>query len=777
MKSLQTKIFLFFVLLLIFVQSIALWTIIKGNNAQEQQEISNRLATAKTIFTEQFNSRGDYLAAFAETVSKDYGIRDIFEEDTRSLLVALNNHRKRINADLVMTISAEREITAQLQVNHTNNKSKVQKGPEIGQTFQHIKWLESQQQAQLYILNDALYQFSLSPVNVGSKTIGWIAFGFEINEQLAKHFLNITQLEVDFILKHDSTWQLIASSNVGTNVTFAQDIVNGQTPDQYISIGHLMTDFDDREFGIAMYNLRADIVEVLQEQSWQLIILAFVTLLLSLASAYMIAASITKPIKLLVQQAKTIASGDYQQPIKLKDQSELGQLANEFNVMQQAVLTREQEITHRANHDALTELPNRNILIKDLDELINLKASVQLFHLNLSRLKDVNETLGHDVGDWLIQQAAKRLTTLNQFTLLCHLGGDEFILLFKKKDKHSINSLVESIHKSLEEHCDYGGINLQLQVRIGISSFPEHSNVSKTLLQMADTALQSARQNNSPFLCYDKSLDVNSVERLNLINDLKHAISDNQLELHYQPKLDLKTDIVTHAEALVRWYHPTLGMIPPDNFIHIAEQTGQINQLTRWVVSTAFKQSATWRESGIDINVAVNISAENLKEDDFFDFIHQAIETHNVPSNKVTLEVTESAVVDDPESAIKLLQRFKDAGIKISIDDYGTGYSSLAQLKQLPVHELKIDKSFVQHLHEDEDDRIIVKSTIELAHNMGLSVVAEGIEDDFALRWLTEHQCELAQGYFISRPKPTADFTTWVEKRVASVNKEQTIQG
>ncbi len=774
MKSLQTRIFLFFVLLLLFVQSIALWTLFEGNNAQEQQEINNRLNTAKTIFTEQFNSRRDYLAAFAETAAKDYGIKDVFEGDTRSLLVALNNHRQRIDADLAMAISAKGDITAQLKIARINNlKNKVQKGSELGQAFKHPEWLESQEQAHLYMLDGTLYQLSLSPLTVGSTTIGWLAFGFEINQELANHFLDITQLQVDFILNENNNWLLVASSNPQADINFAKSIVDGNTPDQYIAIGDLISEFDNQEFGLAMYGLRADIVEVLQEQWWQFLVLTLITLLLSLASAYLIAASITKPIKRLVQQAKIIAEGDYQQKISLKDSSELGQLADEFNVMQQAVLVREQEITHRANHDPLTELPNRNILIKTLNELIEARTSFQLFHLNLSRLKDVNETLGHDVGDWLIQRTAERLAKLTQFTLLTHTGGDEFVLLFVKQEKHSINELVKSINTALEAHCDYGGINLQLQVRIGISSFPEHSNVDKTLLQMADTALQNAKKDNNNFQCYDKSLDVNSVERLNLINDLKHAISDDQLELHYQPKLDLQTNIVTHAEALVRWYHPTLGMVPPDNFIHIAEQTGQINKLTRWVVTTALKQSATWRNNNIDINVAVNISAENLKEPDFYEFIIESINANHVPVNKVTLEVTESAVVDNPESATKLLQRFKDAGIKISIDDYGTGYSSLAQLKQLPVHELKIDKSFVQHLHEDEDDRIIVRSTIELAHNMGLSVVSEGIEDDFALRWLAEQGCELGQGYFISRPKPTDDFTTWMKKQ----NKNTVEQG
>jgi diguanylate cyclase (GGDEF)-like protein len=773
MKSLQTKIFLFFVLLLLLVQSIALWTLFEGNNTQEQQEINNRLTTAKTIFTEEFYSRRDYLNAFAETAAKDYGIKDVFEDDIRSLFFALNNHRKRINADLAMAISVKGDITAQLQVSYLDNsENKVRKGLETGKKFKHIEWLESQEKSHLYMLDGILYQLSLSPLTVGSSTIGWLAFGFEINQELANHFLNITQLQVDFVLNQNGNWLLIASSNPEANIDFARNIIDGNTPKQYISIGELMTGFNDEKFGLAMYALRADIVEVLQEQWWQFLVLTFLTLLLSLTFAYFIAASITKPIKRLVEQAKVIARGEYQQKIELKDSSELGQLADEFNIMQQSILNREQEITHRANHDPLTELPNRNILIKTLNQLINAKISFQLFHLNLSRLKDVNETLGHDVGDWLIQRTADRLARLPQFTLLAHLGGDEFILLFEGQKKPSITKLVTAINKSLENHCDYGGINLKLQVRIGISSFPEHSNVDKTLLQMADTALQSARKNNTNYQFYDKSLNVNSVERLNLINDLKNAISDDQLELHYQPKLDLKTKIVTHAEALVRWKHPTLGMIPPDNFIHIAEQTGQINKLTRWVVTTAFKQSALWRADNININIAVNISAEDLKDPDFYTYICSAISENKIPENKVTLEVTESAVVEDPKSAIKLLQRFKDTGIKISIDDYGTGYSSLAQLKQLPVHELKIDRSFVQHLHEDKDDQIIVRSTIELAHNMGLSIVAEGIEDDFALRWLAKHGCELGQGYFISRPKPTNDFTSWMKKQDVCLSKQ-----
>jgi len=754
------------------VQAIAFWTLYSGNKNQETAEINNRLSTAKTIFTELFDRRLDYLAAFAETAAKDYGLKEVFNDDTRSLLVALNNHRKRIDADLAMAISAEGIITGQLQrYFQDDTRSKIKQGAERNTAFRFADWLESGQTAHLYIIDKAIYQLSLSPVTVGTKTLGWIAFGFQIDQRLAKEFMAITNLNTDFILKYDDMWRLIASSTEnaqsGQELTLAESVIQGVIPPQYIATHSLITEFDQQEFGVVMYGLRANFIALLQEQWWRFLILTALTLFVSLTSAYLIAASISKPIKRLVAQAKVIASGDYQQTVTLNDDNEIGQLADEFNQMQAAVLQREEAITHSGNHDPLTDLPNRNALNQTLKDFTEQQQSFVLLHLNLSRLKDVNDTLGHDVGDEVIKELARRLQALclsTNFKKLVHLGADEFVLL---ADHLEIDDTVAQIQAELEPTFDYQGISLQLQVRMGVAISPEHSSDAKTLVQMADTALHHTRDTSKLVQIYQPELDVNTVDRLNLINDLKQAIPAGELELHFQPKMCLKTRIVTHAEALVRWQHPNLGMIPPDDFIHIAEQTGQIKALTRWVFTTALAQSNIWKTLGLDLNVAVNISAENLKEADFHQFICQSLMTANVAPEKVTLEVTESSVVEDPESAIKLLSEFKSHGMKISIDDYGTGYSSLAQLKQLPVHELKIDKSFVQRLEHDADDQIIVRSTIELAHNMGLHVVAEGIEDEFSLNWLAEHDCELAQGYFISRPKPAAELTTWLLEQQA----------
>ena len=776
MKSLQNKIFLFFVLLLLSVQSIGIWTVISGKENQETQEINNRLNTAQTIFSELFNSRGSYLRVFSTTAAKDYGIKQVFNEDNRSLLVALNNHRKRIDADLVMTISDSGIINAQLVAQWTGDTKKIRRGSQTSSTFAYPDWLNNKQsQDRLYKLNDGLYQLSLSPIKIGAKTLGWVGFGFQIDRRLAEKYKGITGLETVFILRESTEWEMIASSTESAELSLAKDIVKGDIPQHYIAQSQLISSFDDSQFGVAMYGLREDLVEVLQGQWIKILFLIGITLVLSLTGAYLISASITKPIKLLVKQVKTVASGDYSQGIQLRDQNELGQLANEFNEMQQASLVRENTMQHRATHDPLTDLPNRNKLVNDLNGMSSSKGSFSVFHLNLSRLKDVNDTLGHNVGDMLIKEAATRLTNVEGFRAVYHMGADEFIMLSEQQNECNLTPLLNNVEQRLSVPFDHDCFCFQLQARIGIARYPEHSDKVNILLQMADTALHDTRKNRQPTQIYDPALDNNTLERLSLINDFKNAVVDNQLELHYQPKMDMKSGIITHMEALVRWQHPSLGMVPPDDFIPIAEQTGQINELTFWVLETAITQQTLWLEQGMDINIAVNISAESLRDPSFYDFVFSALAKAQVPPSKVTLEVTESAVVEDPESAIALLQRFKDSGIFLSIDDYGTGYSSLAQLKQLPVHELKIDKSFVQRLAEDLDDQIIVRSTIELAHNMGLTVVAEGIEDQFALDWLAENGCEKAQGYFISKPKSAEPLTAWLKQQKGYNQQRDTI--
>ncbi|MCT8987006.1 putative bifunctional diguanylate cyclase/phosphodiesterase [Shewanella phaeophyticola] len=442
---------------------------------------------------------------------------------------------------------------------------------------------------------------------------------------------------------------------------------------------------------------------------------------------------------------------------------ELQQLASEFTSMQQAIVAREQAIEHQAFHDPLTNLANRNQLHRICEPWIEAGSSMAVCLINIRRMTEVNVTLGHAVGDEVIKEVAKRLCHINPNALACRLSGDEFVLAFKEFEHSTFDSFLTMLQVHIGQNYCYKDISLHLQFTAGVS-FSQPGVDIVTLLRQADTALQHAKINKRDYQIYDANIDKNSIERFQLINELKEAIEQNQLVLYYQPKLNLVQQKITHVEALVRWIHPKRGIIPPDTFIPIAEKTMQMDALTRWVISEAITQYHRWQAKGVNMCIAVNISAENLKDEQFCHWVIDTLAHHSVPVSAFTLEITEDAVVSDPKLAVKQLTLLRNNGLTLSIDDYGTGYSSLAQLKQLPVDELKIDKSFVQKLLHTETDQIIVQSTLQLAHNLGLKVVAEGIEDKETLQWLTERHCEMGQGFYLSRPLPELQFNDWLSQ-------------
>ena len=481
----------------------------------------------------------------------------------------------------------------------------------------------------------------------------------------------------------------------------------------------------------------------------------------SLLLAFWISGSITRPITQLITQARFIAQGNYDSSVSVDSSIELQQLATEFTSMQQAILQREKAIAHQAYHDPLTNLGNRNELQRTIEPWLIAGSTMGLCLINIRRMTEINVTLGHAVGDEVIKEVAKRLCEVNPDALAYRLSGDEFVLAFKHCEHQSFDVLLKKLQNQIGQDYRYQDVMLHLQFTAGVSFYQPNVDIV-TLLRQADTALQHAKINKRDYQIYDANIDKNSIERFQLINELKVAIEQNQLVLYYQPKLNLAKKKITHVEALVRWNHPARGIIPPDTFIPIAEKTMQMDALTRWVITEAMDQYHRWQLLGINMCIAVNISAENLKDEQFCHWVINALAEHNVPVAAMTLEITEDAVVSDPELAVKQLTLLRKNGLTLSIDDYGTGYSSLAQLKQLPVDELKIDKSFVQKLLENEADQIIVQSTLQLAHNLGLKVVAEGIEDKATLEWLTKLNCEMGQGFYLSRPLPEQQFNDWL---------------
>lgn len=431
---------------------------------------------------------------------------------------------------------------------------------------------------------------------------------------------------------------------------------------------------------------------------------------------------------------------------------------------------RTEEIIQRiAFYDTPTGLPNRNKLYNHLLETIQADGGrgirMALLLMDLDRFREINDTLGHHRGDLLLQQLGERLrkATFDR-DMVARLGGDEFaILLVKLTNVEDIHLVLGKIARALEAPFVIEEIPIAVETSIGIALYPDQGADPDTLIRRADVAMYAAKKSGSGHLFYAPDIDRYNPQRLALMAELRQAIEQSQLVLHYQPKIRLADRKVFGVEALVRWKHPQHGMIPPDRFIGPAEQTGLIYPLTHWVVQAAVRQCADWRQAGIAMTVSANLSTRNLLDPKFPETVLELLQTSGLMPEQIEFEITESAIMTDPTRAREVLARLQKVGIKFSIDDFGIGYSSLSYLRKLPVHAIKIDKSFVLYMVQNEGDMKIVRSTIELAHNLGLEVVAEGVETEETLDRLIEMGCDAAQGYLISRPIPKEELAGWLK--------------
>ena len=407
---------------------------------------------------------------------------------------------------------------------------------------------------------------------------------------------------------------------------------------------------------------------------------------------------------------------------------------------------------HQALHDALTELPNRTLFHDRVGQALAVSRrehiSVAVMIMDLDRFKQVNDTLGHASGDELLMQVGVRLrAALRESDTVARLGGDEFgVLLPKVVDSVAAASVARKLRKALEEPFTIYGLALQIEASVGIALYPEHGDDVHSLLQRADVAMYVTKEQPGGCEIYAKERDDYSPDRLTMLTELRRAIDQGELVLHYQPKAELRSGEVKGVEALVRWSHPVRGLTPPDEFIPLAQKTGVIVPLTFFVLNEALRQCRTWQLEGLDLSVGVNLSVRNLLDVHLPDTVGELLGRWEVPPSLLELEITESTILADPIRAMHVLSRLSGMGVRLAIDDFGTGYSSLAYLKRLPVDELKIDKSFVQGMDENENDAVIVRSTIDLGRNLGLRVVAEGVETAAAWRRLVALGCDVAQG-------------------------------
>jgi diguanylate cyclase (GGDEF)-like protein/PAS domain S-box-containing protein len=425
-------------------------------------------------------------------------------------------------------------------------------------------------------------------------------------------------------------------------------------------------------------------------------------------------------------------------------------------------------LRRQATLDVLTELPNRMLLLERLEKAIDAargkKGITALLLMDLDRFKEVNDTFGHHFGDMLLKEISVRLRNLlSPNDTLSRLGGDEFgLFLTRASDTNDVASVARRVLDSLQQPFAIDGHLLEVGASIGIAMYPTHGTDARMLLRRADAAMYSAKEANVGYAFHNQEHESQTPEQLALIVEMRGAMERDEFELYYQPKLHLSSGLMTRAEVLIRWNHPKRGFLSPAAFIPIAERTGLIKPMTDWVIDRMLKQCRQWHDTGAPVHVAVNISAKSLQEQALPVKIQAALDKWNIDARFMKIEITESSIMADPAHALAITSMLQSMGVRLSLDDFGTGFSSLTNLRQLPIDELKIDKSFVMGMTASEADTTIVRTMVDLAHNLGKQVCAEGVEDELTWRRLGEMGCDLAQGYWISKPLPAGDFLAWL---------------
>ena len=459
-------------------------------------------------------------------------------------------------------------------------------------------------------------------------------------------------------------------------------------------------------------------------------------------------------------------------------EAEVNDRTSQLKTLLDEVEKKNQQLKHLALHDSLTDLPNRTLFSDRLVHRIAISerehTPFAVFMMDLNKFKEINDGLGHEIGDKVLTEVATRVSKLiRESDTVARLGGDEFAVLLHESDLESCVLVAKKILSAFQEPLVSDGKSIPIGLSIGIAVYPEHGEDELTLLRHADIAMYESKSSGEGFTIIDiKENEIRNI-RAQLAKELETAVTNGELSVHYQPIWNISKQKTDKVECLCRWNHSTRGMIPPSEFIPIAEQKELIKAITLFVMETAVKQLKEWHQQGIMVSVSINLSARNFLDPELKDYLHNILKDHEVDGKWVTLEITESMTINNPEKAISIMKSYAKQGIQLSIDDYGTGYASLGYIKKLPVNEIKIDGSFVHNLHADDENKVIVKSTIELAHALNMNIVAEGVEDKENLDELAKMGCDDIQGYYICKPQDSEQLTQWLIDESDSKSKEK----
>jgi len=771
MSSFRKRLLVLIIGLVVVTQTVTLAAVLASTAHNVEARAAEQLRSGSSFVQQLIRFRGSQLANGVAVLATDFGFREaVASGDVPTILSAARNNAQRIGADIVLLLD-------------THGALVTSTAPEVIDSHTSLATLLRNAQGRhdqpsFMMFGERSYQLFLAPVRT-PETIAWVAMGFVLDDALAQRIHDLAGAQVVLVSR---------GTDNATHVASTLPSAKQSAPSTFLPAGFSETDSDEpnvvklagtkylgfsqrlEAYGdpvdVTLLKPMSEVLTPYEDVRDALLAIDGIALVLAAVVGTLLGRSATRPIGDLVVAARRIQQGQYETAVEVSGGDEFRSLAATFNAMQRNIAERESDIKHHLYHDSLTGLPNRAKAEDQLEQLLSAAQRPESFTLiliDLRNVHDINASLGHHVGDDVLREAARRLRqNAHTADTVARLGETQFVIIALDCRGERAPLYAEQLTGVVRTGFHLSGISLDLHVACGVCVYPDHGDSAATLLRRAQIALEDSTDARARVAVYRTGSDEDHRRRLTLITDLRTAIDRDGLSLVYQPKVTMATRSVKSLEALVRWTHPQLGAISPAEFVPLAEATGGSRRLTSWVLKAAIGQMGQWREAGLEVDVAVNLSAPDILDPDLGDEILYLLRSRRVEPTSLLLEITESAVMRDPHLAARNMQLLRVAGVRFAIDDFGTGHSSLSQLNMLPVDELKIDRSFISHARLGSDTATIVTSTIELGHRMSLDVVAEGVEEPEAWNLLRQLGCDFAQGFLISRPLAPQDVPAFV---------------
>lgn len=758
--SFQARIASVLILLLLVVIGALYFAVQAATNASIRSQAREQLEVGTSVFGQLLDVHSRQLRDAVQVLTTDFGFREaVASGDEATIRSALFNHGARINAGVVMMFDMDGKLSAS-----TLTPLSAPRAEQINAQ------LSRQGQSFLMPFDGSIYLLVQATVSA-PLPIARLVMGFAIDDSFARELNQLTHLDLSLTGSMEGQPDVrISTLDDMPMVAFEGDsgeVLHGGEP--FLVQRLVLASGDGFRVQALLQRSLEQARGSVAALNQKILVIAVAALLASLVGALLLARSLSRPIRRLAGAAERVGQGHYDVPLALDRADELGSLAKAFQSMQHGIAERERQLAHNALHDSLTGLPNRNLALERLGSAIAADRHIALLYLGIGNFRTVSESCEAGGGDRVMQQLANRLkVALRPADSLARMVGDEFVLLLEGSDIDNAVATADRVQQLSMKPFRVDNVDIALDCRIGIAAYPIDGATPEELLRRAAIAMQDAGHLAGRIQVYESGRDVAQQRQVQLIRDLRRAAQQDELLLHYQPKLDIRNPSNIQAEGLLRWQHPQLGMVSPGEFIPLAERTGSIQMLTAWVIEEGVRQLQEWRQRGQTVQLSLNISTEDLVDAELPARVGRLLAHYKVPATQLIFEITESGVMLNPAVALQVLHGLREKGIGLSVDDFGTGYSSLAQLKRMPVQELKIDQTFIRDLDDTSEDAVIVRSTIEMSHSLGLKVVAEGVELQRSLDLLDRWHCDSVQGYLISRPLTALAFEAWMQRPLTS---------